>query len=134
MMNRLLEEAKVKDQQSEHDIVKNEKGKIESSPWLTCTDWKRMFIGQNMKGLYKLTSMKVNAEPELALVKSSISRVIECCLNGVNDLDIREWNEIQFWLRSQEKDKPSSKLFRKYYIKLNAYTDVWTQLILFGWW
>ena len=92
-----------------------------------------MFIGQNMKGLYKLTSMKVNAEPELALVKSSISRVIECCLNGVNDLDIREWNEIQFWLRSHEKDKPSFKPFCKFYVKLNTYVDIWTQFILFYW-
>lgn len=133
MMKRLLEKANVKDQQSKHDIVTNEKGKTESSPWLTRTDWKRIFIGQNMKGLYELMSMKVDAEPELALVKSSISRVIQCCLNGVNDLDIWEWNEIRFWLRSHEKDKPSAKPFRKFYVKLNTYVDIWTQLILFCW-
>jgi len=120
----LLEEAKVKDQQSEHDIVKNEQGKTESSPWLICTDWKRMFIGQNMKVLYELTSMKIDVEPQLASVKSSISRVIECCLIGVKDLDIREWNKIRFWLRSHEKDKPSSKPFRKFYVKLNTYMDI----------
>src|SRR5947199_7175148 len=59
--------------------------------------------------------------------------MIERCLDGVRDLDIRGWNEIRFWLRSHEKGKPNAKPFHKYYAKSMAYSDIWVQLILFCW-
>ena len=90
-------------------------------------------MDRNMKVLYELTSIEVAAEPELAIVKASVYRVIELCLEGVRDLDIREWNEIRFWLQSHEKDKPNTKPFQKYYTNSTTYTDIWVQLILFYW-
>ena len=61
-------------------------------------------------GLVSPTKM----ESELELVKNSVHRVIEKGLEGVRDLDTRRLNEIRFWLRSHQKDKPHGKPFRKY--------------------
>ena len=90
-------------------------------------------MDRNMSILFGFLSIKVAAEPELALVNPNPYRVIERCLNGVRDLDIRGWNEIRFWLWSHEKDKPCMKPFHKYYAKLTTYSDIWVQLILFCW-
>ena len=34
--------------QMERDIVMNDQGATENSPWLTMTGWKEMFAGKNM--------------------------------------------------------------------------------------
>jgi hypothetical protein len=135
LLNQMLESAKLKDKELrlEKDIVKEDKGKTENSPWLGRTDWKSMFLGRDMKRLVGFTDKDVGLEPELQLVKDSVHRVIEKGLEGVKDLDVRGWNEIRFWLRSHENDKPHGKPFRKYYVKVKDYADVWMQLILFCW-
>ncbi len=53
LLNQMLESAKLKDKElrSERDIVKEDKGKTENSPWLGRMDWKRMFLGRDMKRL-----------------------------------------------------------------------------------
>ncbi len=96
-------------------------------------DWKSMFLGRDMKCLVGFANKDVALEPELELVKNSVLPVIENCLEGVRDLDNQGWNEIQFWLRSHQKDKPHGKAFRKYYEKSKDYANVWMQLILFCW-
>jgi hypothetical protein len=135
LLNQMLESAKLKDEELrlERDVVKEDRGKTENSPWLGRTDWKSMFLGRDMKRLVGFTNKDVVLEPELQLVKDSVHRVIEKGLEGVKDLDVRGWNEIRFWLRSHEKDKPHGKPFRKYYVKVKDYADVWMQLILFCW-
>ena len=135
LLNQMLESAKLKDKEVclEKDIVKEDKGKTESSPWLGRMDWKSMFLGRDMKRLVGFTNKEVALEPELELVKNSVYRVIENGLAGVKDLDTRGWNEIRFWLRSHQKDKPHGKPFRKYYVKVKDYANVWMQLILFCW-
>ena len=80
-------------------------------------DWKSMFLGRDMKCLVGFANKDVALEPELEPVKNSVHRVIENCLEGVRDLDTCGWNEIRFWLRSHQKEKPHGKLFRKYYEK-----------------
>src|SRR4030095_14276150 len=75
----------------------------------------------------------VGTESELEIVKTSVSRMIKNCLESVQDLDIRGWNEIRFWLRSHERYSPSTRPFRKYYVQLEKYSKIWTQLILFCW-
>jgi len=131
----MLESAKLKDKELclERDTVKEDKGKTENSPWLERMDWKEMFLGRDMKCLVEFMNKDVALEPELQSVKDSIHRVIEKGLEGVKDLDTRGWNEIRFWLRSHEKDKPHGKPFRKHYVKVKDYVDVWMQLILFCW-
>src|SRR5208282_5560275 len=118
-LNQILESAKLKDEELrlEKDIVKKDKGKMENSPWLDKTDWKSMFLGRDMKRLVGFINKDIALEPELQLVKHSVHRVIEKGLEGVRDLHIRGWNEIRFWLRSHEKDKPHEKPFRKYYVR-----------------
>src|SRR5215510_896003 len=74
-IKQLLDKAKIKEQQRERDMITNEPGKTENSPWLTRTDWKHMFMNQNMKILYELTRMETCAGSELALVKASVPRV-----------------------------------------------------------
>lgn len=135
LLNQMLESAKLKDKELrlEKDVVKEDKGKTENSPWLDRTDWKSMFLGRDMKRLVGYTNKDVALEPELQLVKDSVHRVIEKGLKGVKDLDARGWNEIRFWLRSHQKDKPHGKPFRKYYVKTKDYANVWMQLILFCW-
>ena len=59
--------------------------------------------------------------------------MIENCLKKIGDLDIWGWNEIRFWLKSHQKKKSHEKSFRKYYIKMKNYANVWIQLILFCW-
>ncbi len=86
-----------------------------------------------MKRLVGFINKEVALEPELQLVKDSVHWVIEKGLEGVKDLDARGWNEIRFWLQSHQKDKPDGKPFRKYYVKMKDYADVWMQLILFCW-
>ena len=92
----MLELAKLKDKELclERDIVKEDKGKTENSPWLGRMDWKEMFLGQDMKCLVGFINKDVALEPELELIKSSVHRVIEKGLEGVKDLDTRGWNEI----------------------------------------
>ena len=133
LLNQMLESAKLKDKELllERDIVKEDKGKTENSPWLGRTDWKEMFLGWDMKCLVGFIDKDVALEPELELVKNSVHRVMENGLEGVRDLDTRGWNEIRFWLRSHQRDKPDGKPFRKYYIKTKNYANVWMQLILF---
>ena len=94
----MLESAKLKDKElcSERDIVKEDKEKTENSPWLERTDWKEMFLEQDMKRLIGFINKDVALEPELELVKNSVHRVIENDLKGVRDLDTRGWNEIRF--------------------------------------
>jgi len=135
LLNQMLESAKLKDKElcSERNIVKKDKEKTENSPWLGRTDWKEMFLKRDMKRLVRFTDKDVTLEPELQLVKDSVHRVIEKGLEGVRDLDTRRWNELRFWLRSHQKDKSHGKSFRKYYIKMKDYADVWMQLILFCW-
>jgi len=135
LVNQMLERAKVKDKKLclERDILKDDKGKTENSPWLGRTDWKRVFVGRDMRRLVGFTNKDVALEPELELVKKSVYRIIEKGLEGVKDLDARGWNEIRFWLRSYQKDKPHGKPFRKYYVKTKNYANVWMQLILFCW-
>ena len=45
LLNQMLESAKLKDKEAqlERDIIREESGKTENSPWLDRTDWKRMF-------------------------------------------------------------------------------------------
>jgi hypothetical protein len=121
----MLESAKLKDKEArlERDIVREDKGKTENSSWLGRTDWKLMFLGQDMRRLVGFANKDIDLEPELQLIKDSVHRVIEKSLEGVKDLDARGWNEIRFWLRSHQKDKPDGKPFRKYYIK--DYANVW---------
>ena len=47
LLNQMLESAKLKDKELllERDIVKEDKGKTENSPWLGRMDWKSMFLG-----------------------------------------------------------------------------------------
>jgi len=133
LLNQMLESVKLKDKKLnlERNIVKENKGKTENSSWLGRTDWKSMFLERDMKRLIGFTNKDIALEPELQLVKDSVHRVIEKGLEGVKDLDARGWNEIRFWLRSHQKDKPHGESFRKYYIKMKDYADVWMQLILF---
>jgi hypothetical protein len=136
LLNQMLESAKLKDKEAQlaRDIIKEESGKTENSPWLERTDWKRMFpVGRDMKRLIGFTNKDVASEPELERVKASVHRVIENCLDSVKDLDDRGWNELRFWLRSHQKDKAHEKPFRKYYVKIKDYANVWMQLILFCW-
>src|SRR5205814_4899023 len=135
LLNQMLESAKLKDKELrlEKDIVREDKGKTENSPWLGRTDWKEMFLGRDMKRLVGFTNKDVALEPQLQLVKNSVHRVIENCLKGIGDLDTRGWNEIRFWLRSHQKEKPHGKPFRKHYVKVKDYANVWMQLILFCW-
>jgi len=135
LLNQMLESAKLKDKElrSERDIVKEDKGKTENSPWLGRTNWKNMFLGRDMRRLVGFANKDVSLEPQLELVKKSVHRVIENCLKGVQDLDVRGWDEIRFWLRSHKKDGPHGKPFRKYYERLKSYADVWMQLVLFCW-
>jgi hypothetical protein len=84
-----------------------------------------------MKHLVGFIDKDITLKPELQLIKDSVHQVIEKGLEDVKDLDIRGWNEIRFWLRNHENDKSHEKSFRKYYIKIKNYADVWMQLILF---
>ena len=121
LLNQMLESAKLKDKEAqlERDIIREESGKTENSPWLDRTDWKRMFpVGCDMKRLIGFANKDVALEPELERVKTSVHRMIENCLESVKDLDDRGWNELRFWLRSHQKDKPDEKPFRKYYVKI----------------
>ena len=135
LLNQMLESAKLKDEELrlEKDVVKEDKGKTENSSWLGKTDWKEMFLGRDMKRLVGFINKDIALESELQLVKDSVHRVIEKGLDGVRDLDTRGWNEIRFWLRSHQRDKPYEKPFRKYYVKTKDYANVWMQLILFCW-
>ena len=105
LLNEMLESAKFKDKELclERDIVKEDKGKTENSPWLGRTDWKEMFLGRDMKRLVGFTNKDVALEPELQVVKDSVHRVIEKGLESVGDLDTRGWNEIRFWLRNHQR-------------------------------
>ena len=131
----MLESAKLKDKelQLERDMMKEDKGKTENSPWLGRTDWKEMFLGRDMKRLVGFTNKDIASEPELQSVKDSVHRVIEKGLESVRDLDTRGWNEVRFWLRSHQREKPHGKPFRKHYVKTKDYSNVWMQLILFCW-
>ena len=84
-----------------------------------------------MKCLIEFIDKDVSLESALQLVKNGVHRVIKKGLEDVKDLNVRGWNEIRFWLRSHEKDKSHGKSFRKYYVRIKDYADVWTQLILF---
>ena len=46
LLNQMLKSIKLKDKELrlERDIVKEDKGKTENSPWLRRTDWKSMFL------------------------------------------------------------------------------------------
>jgi len=133
LLNQMLESAKLKGKEArlDKDVVKDDKGKTETSPWLGRMDWKQTLLDRDMKRLVGLADKKTASEPALELVKKSVHRVIENGLEGVRDLDSRGWNEIRFWLRSHQKDKPHGKPFRKHYQRVKSYADVWMQLILF---
>src|SRR5438046_9591586 len=115
LLNKMLESAKLKDKELnlERDIVKEDKGKTENSPWLGRTDWKSMFLGRDMKCLVGFIDKDVALEPELELVKNSVHRVMENGLEGGRDLDSRGWNEMRCGLRSDKKAKQDGRPFRK---------------------
>ena len=71
LLNQMLESAKLKDKESrlEKDIVKEDKGKTENSPWLGRMDWKSMFLGWAMKRLIDFIDKDVALELELELVR-----------------------------------------------------------------
>ena len=133
VLDEMLKRAKVKDAElcMERDVVKEDKGRTENSPWLARTGWKEMFEGKNMKTLMDHASKETRGDDMMESVRKSVHRVIDTCMESVRNLDIRGWSEIRFWLRSTEKEKAHSKPFRKYYANLKSYADIWSQLILF---
>jgi hypothetical protein len=133
LVNELLSTARIQDNQTQLniDIIQNDSGKTENSPWLTRTNWKRMFKGRNMKSLVNQANKDTEEDNTMKSVSQSIHRVIEKCIESIRDLDRRGWNEIRFWLRSTEKGKSHSKPFHKELTDLKKYVDIWVELILF---
>jgi len=116
-----------------NDVVEKNEGKGENSPWLVRTNWKRTFVGKDMKSLTSYLNINDGLEPELIEVKKSVERLIDSCIASVEDLDSRGWNEIRFWLRSHQEGRPHEKPLRKPATELNKYKKVWTRLIIFCW-
>jgi hypothetical protein len=133
IVNNMLSIARLKDHQAplDIDIIQNDSGKTENSPWLTRTDWKKMFKGRDMKSLVDQASKDTGEDNTMKSISQGIHRVIEKCIESIRDLDRRGWNEIRFWLRSTEKGKGHSKPFHKEMTDLKKYADVWVGLILF---
>jgi len=133
LINNMLSIARVKDDEAQLNIdtIQNDAGKTENSPWLTRTDWKRMFKGRDMKSLVNQASKDTGEDNTMKSISRGIHRVIEKCIESIRDLDRRGWNEIRFWLRSTEKGKCHSKPFHKELTDLKKYADAWVGLILF---
>src|SRR5436190_4540501 len=133
LVNNMLSTARLQDNQTrlDIDIIQKDSGKTENSPWLTRTDWKRMFMGRDMKSLVDQTSKEIRGDNAAKSVSQGTYRVIEKCIESIRDLDRRGWNEIRFWLRSTEKGKCHSKPFHKELKDLKTYVNVWVELILF---
>jgi hypothetical protein len=135
MIERLLQRAKEREEESidRDELIKEKEGPGEESPWLARTGWKRMFMGRNMQEMVRHTVTEDNLEPELAAIKKGVDRVIERCMKSVQDLDVRDWNEVRFWLRSHKNGVPHEKPFRRPLTKLEKYKRIWTRLIVFCW-
>jgi len=140
LVARMLDAAAIQDEaddaaQMERDIVMNDQGAAENSPWLTMTGWKEMFAGKNMAVLVGFINKDVRRSDDYALKRlhASVHRLINYCMQGVRDLDWREWKAIRYWMRSHKGQQPSSKPFRRNYKELSSYADVWLQLILLCW-
>jgi len=114
-------------------IVKQKEGRGENSPWLSRTGWKSMFMNKDMAKLSEYTNGEDVTDTELFEVKKSIERMLDNCIYGVEDLDMRGWTELRFWLRSHSPLEPHEKPFRKSVTELKKYKDIWTRLILFCW-
>src|SRR5579859_8078983 len=135
LMNRMLDEAKLKDNeppQNLHVVCKDE-GKAEMSPWLTRTGWKDTFQGRDMSELVSFTKKDKGEDHVIVFIDQSVPRMIDRCMKGVKDLRSRAWDEIHFWLMSLDKEKPSPRPFRLNYQDLTSYTDAWKRLLFFGW-
>jgi hypothetical protein len=113
--------------------VQEKGGRGENSPWLSRTGWKSMFAGKDMTKLVEYMNAKEGMETELIEVKRSVERMIDNCMVGVEDLDVRGWSELRFWLRSHHPSAPHEKPLRKPETELKKYKDIWTRLILFCW-
>lgn len=109
-----LEKAKLLDREKQigRDVVNDDNGHTERLPWLMPTDWKTMFAGRDMAKMIKCVSTDVGEDQYEAIVKASVNRMIQRCLDGIKDLDTRGWDMIRFWLRSVDRNKAYSKPFR----------------------
>src|SRR5579871_963312 len=85
-----------------------------------------------MTTLINYASNKGSDVCETSLI-ASVKRVIERCMNGVNDIEERGWSKIRFWLQSIEAERPDGRPFRMYYANLATYINVWIELVLFCW-
>jgi hypothetical protein len=113
------------------DVIHENEGKGELSPWLRRTDWKTIFKDRDMKTLTKFIDGEAIATLEFKKVSRSVERVVNYCLDGVKDLDERGWNEIRFWLNSVEKGVSHKKPFRKHFEGLATYALAWSRLVFF---
>ena len=70
----MLSIARIKDHQAQVniDIIQNDCGKTENSPWLIRTDWKRMFNRQNMKSLVDQISKDTRGDNAMKAVNQGI--------------------------------------------------------------
>ena len=70
LVNNMLSTARLQDNQPQLDIdiIQKDSGKTEKSPWLTRTDWKRMFENRDMKSLIDQTSKETTGDDAMKSV------------------------------------------------------------------
>jgi len=112
-MDSTLEEADKRDEEWRLSLNEiKETDIVTKSPWLNRTRWEKTFLGQDMKALIQLTEKPGDNEYEIIEIWKSVSRVIEKCWKGVDDIFDRNWDLILFWLNSPIIGKANSKPFR----------------------
>jgi hypothetical protein len=85
---------------------------VTKTPWLTRTRWEKTFLGRNMDILVKLTGKPEEHEEGLKEIWNSGSRVMQSCWESVEDISIRGWDLILFWLNSVDSSKANTTPFR----------------------
>jgi len=113
LIDSVLEEANRRDEEWRLRLNNIEETNIVAkTPWLTRTGWEKTFLRKDMKSLLKLTEKPEEHEEELRQVWNSVSRMMESCWKGVENISDRNWDLILFWLNSAHPDKANTKPFR----------------------
>lgn len=70
LLNQILEWAKFKDKELwlERSTMEEDEGKTKNSPWLERTEWKMMFVGQDMKDPINFTNKDIALELEYIII------------------------------------------------------------------
>jgi hypothetical protein len=98
----LLEEAEIMDvaEDEQLGVVEANRYMMDKSPRMRRTGWLREFGGKDMNVIVGKSKKPTKEEGVLQVVWTSVMRLMNHCVEGVQDCGERNWSLIAFWLNT----------------------------------